>query len=93
MCEFCLRVWAGEGEGYREMVGATGRELWIRMGDWDRWVKLTGSGLLIRIDDINKSCLEQFRAHWECLDNNNQQMWHCRPQEWKLNGCVFDKLV
>jgi len=54
--------------------------------------KLTGSGFF-RIDDINKSCLEQFRAHWECLDNNNQQMWHCRPQEWKLNGCVFDKLV
>jgi len=51
-----------------------------------------GLGFL-RIDDINRSCLEQFRAHWECLDNNNQQMWHCRPQEWKLNGCVFDKLV
>lgn len=47
----------------------------------------------LSIADINKSCLEQFRTHWECLDNNNQQMWHCRPQEWKLNGCVFDKLV
>ena len=20
-------------------------------------------------------------------------MWHCRRQEWKLNGCVFEKLV
>ena len=46
-----------------------------------------------RIDDINKNCLEQFRAHWECLDDNNQQLFHCRTQEWKLNGCVFDKLV
>ena len=46
-----------------------------------------------RVDDINKNCLEQFRAHWECLENNNQQLWHCRKQEWNLNGCVFEKLV
>jgi hypothetical protein len=45
------------------------------------------------IDDINKSCLEQFRAHWQCLDNNNHQLWQCRPAEWKLNRCVFDNLV
>ncbi|KAG7008558.1 NADH-ubiquinone oxidoreductase 20.8 kda subunit [Physcia stellaris] len=44
------------------------------------------------LSDINKNCLEQFRAHWECLDNNNHQLWNCRTQEWKLNGCVFDKL-
>ena len=48
---------------------------------------------MLRIDDINKSCLDEFRAHWQCLDNNNQQLWQCRRREWKLNACVFDKLV
>ena len=46
-----------------------------------------------RLDDINKNCLEAFRKHWECLDQNNQQLWQCRRREMKLNGCVFDKLV
>ncbi len=72
-----LQLWA-ERCGLRPGMGTVGQA--------------DGLGFL-RIDDINRSCLEQFRAHWECLDNNNQQMWHCRPQEWKLNGCVFDKLV
>ncbi|KAL8944926.1 MAG: hypothetical protein Q9216_000087 [Gyalolechia sp. 2 TL-2023] len=45
------------------------------------------------LEDINKNCLEEFRRHWNCLENNNQQLWQCRPHEWKLNGCVFDKLV
>lgn len=45
------------------------------------------------IEDINKSCLEEFRAHYECLDNNNQQLWQCRPAEWRLNKCVFHNLV
>jgi NADH dehydrogenase (ubiquinone) 1 alpha subcomplex subunit 8 len=49
--------------------------------------------LLTSIDDINKSCLEQFRSHWQCLDDNNQQLWQCRPAEWKLNKCVFENLV
>ncbi|EFX01888.1 NADH-ubiquinone oxidoreductasesubunit [Grosmannia clavigera kw1407] len=44
------------------------------------------------IDDINKSCLESFHSHWQCLDNNNQQLWQCRPEEWKLNKCVFENL-
>lgn len=48
---------------------------------------------LLSIQDINTNCLEQFRAHWECLDDNNHQMWQCRAAEWKLNKCVFDKLV
>jgi NADH dehydrogenase (ubiquinone) 1 alpha subcomplex subunit 8 len=52
---------------------------------------LTGS--FDSIDDINKSCLEQFRVHWQCLDNNNHQLWQCRPAEWKLNRCVFENLV
>ncbi|KAF2462310.1 hypothetical protein BDY21DRAFT_383265 [Lineolata rhizophorae] len=44
------------------------------------------------LDDINKHCLDEFRAHWKCLENNNQQMWKCRLVEHPLNKCVFDKL-
>ncbi|KAF7194291.1 NADH-ubiquinone oxidoreductase 20.8 kDa subunit, partial [Pseudocercospora fuligena] len=44
------------------------------------------------LEDINKSCLEEFRKHWQCLDNNNQQLWQCRGVERGLNKCVFDKL-
>ncbi|KAK3364510.1 hypothetical protein B0T25DRAFT_530397 [Lasiosphaeria hispida] len=44
------------------------------------------------IKDLNTSCLEQFRAHWECLDDNNHQLWQCRPAEWNLNRCAFEKL-
>ncbi|MCJ1249996.1 hypothetical protein MMC30_007222 [Trapelia coarctata] len=42
--------------------------------------------------DINKNCLEEFRRHWDCLEHNNQQLWHCRKPERALNACVFDKL-
>jgi hypothetical protein len=42
---------------------------------------------------MNKHCLLQFRAHWQCLDNNNHQLWQCRPYEMNLNKCVFDNLV
>ena len=48
---------------------------------------------LYRLEDINKSCLDDFRKHWTCLDNNNQQMWQCRKLERRLNKCVFDNLV
>ena len=53
----------------------------------------TGSNLCRSIADINKSCLEEFRKHWTCLEDNNQQLWQCRPAEWKLNRCVFENLV
>lgn len=46
-----------------------------------------------RLEDINKHCLKEFRKHWECLENNNQQLWHCRRAERPLNQCVFDNLV
>ncbi|KAJ8606715.1 hypothetical protein MRB53_040734 [Persea americana] len=45
------------------------------------------------LQDINKSCLDVFRSHWECLENNNQQLWQCRAKERALNQCVFDNLV
>jgi hypothetical protein len=53
-------------------------------------VYLTGTN---RLDDVNKHCLAEFRKHWECLDNNNQQLWQCRKFERPLNKCVFDNLV
>jgi len=45
------------------------------------------------LEDVNKSCLEEFRKHWSCLDDNNQQLWQCRRWERPLNKCVFEKLV
>jgi hypothetical protein len=45
------------------------------------------------LEDINKHCLASFRAHWQCLENHNQQLFNCRAQEWKLNECVYTNLV
>ncbi|KAI9775077.1 MAG: hypothetical protein M1839_001469 [Geoglossum umbratile] len=45
------------------------------------------------LEDINKHCLTEFRQHWECLENYNQQLWNCRRPERRLNKCVFDNLV
>ena len=42
------------------------------------------------IADINKECLDQFRTHWQCLENHNQQLWNCRSEERRLNKCVFE---
>lgn len=44
------------------------------------------------LEDLNKHCLEEFRLHWQCLEQNNQHFWGCRPAEKLLNKCVFDKL-
>jgi NADH dehydrogenase (ubiquinone) 1 alpha subcomplex subunit 8 len=48
---------------------------------------------IFSIQDINTHCLQEFRKHWECLENGNHQLWQCRPAEWKLNKCVYDNLV
>jgi NADH dehydrogenase (ubiquinone) 1 alpha subcomplex subunit 8 len=45
------------------------------------------------LSDINKACLDSFRAHWKCLEDNNHGLWKCRTEEWSFNKCVFDKLV
>lgn len=44
------------------------------------------------LEDLNKHCLEEFRLHWQCLENGNQQLYQCRPAERLLNKCVFEKL-
>lgn len=43
-------------------------------------------------EDLNKHCLDQFRLHWQCLEQNNHQFYACRTAEGLLNKCVFDKL-
>jgi NADH dehydrogenase (ubiquinone) 1 alpha subcomplex subunit 8 len=45
------------------------------------------------IKDINTHCLEEFKAHADCLENNNHYQFECRKPEMSLNKCVFDKLV
>ena len=45
------------------------------------------------LDDIRKHCLQEFRAHWSCLEDNNHQLWNCRQPEKKLYGCIFENLV
>lgn len=47
----------------------------------------------LRLKDINEKCLEAFRKHWQCLDNNNHQLWQCRRPERILNKCVFENIV
>jgi len=44
------------------------------------------------LEDINKHCLESFRAHWNCLEHHNHLLWKCRKEEYPLNACVFDNL-
>lgn len=54
---------------------------------------MAGTDHACRIKDLNEHCLEEFRNHWKCLDNQNHQLWNCRSLERRLNSCVFDKLV
>ncbi|KZZ89795.1 NADH dehydrogenase alpha subcomplex, subunit 8 [Ascosphaera apis ARSEF 7405] len=44
------------------------------------------------IKDINTHCLSQFKTHWECLEQNNHNLWECRRPEKALNECVFEKI-
>jgi hypothetical protein len=54
---------------------------------------MAATDTLRSIKDINEHCLDEFRNHWKCLDNQNHQLWNCRSQERRLNSCVFNKLV
>ncbi|KAF8645521.1 hypothetical protein AX16_007805 [Volvariella volvacea WC 439] len=44
------------------------------------------------INKMRENCLEQFQAHWQCLDKNNHEYYHCRKPERTLNKCMFEKL-
>ncbi|ORY32834.1 hypothetical protein BCR39DRAFT_464226 [Naematelia encephala] len=41
------------------------------------------------IGKVRASCLKEFDAHWQCLENNNQYFRACRKEERPLNECVF----
>ncbi|KAH6914599.1 NADH-ubiquinone oxidoreductase subunit [Coprinopsis sp. MPI-PUGE-AT-0042] len=41
---------------------------------------------------MQQNCMEQFQAHFECLERNNQEYYLCRKPERKLNSCMFEKL-
>ncbi|KAF8165755.1 hypothetical protein B0H34DRAFT_251623 [Crassisporium funariophilum] len=44
------------------------------------------------ITKMRENCLQQFDAHWECLEKKNQEYYLCRQPERKLNACMFEKL-
>ncbi|KAH7887478.1 hypothetical protein F5I97DRAFT_1860762 [Phlebopus sp. FC_14] len=44
------------------------------------------------ITKMRENCLEQFDAHWSCLEMNNQEYFACRKPERTLNKCMFEKL-
>ncbi|KAI9574433.1 Ndufa8, NADH-ubiquinone oxidoreductase complex I 19kd subunit [Boletus coccyginus] len=44
------------------------------------------------INKMRENCLEQFEAHWNCLELNNQEYYACRKPERTLNKCMFEKL-
>ncbi|ORX43345.1 hypothetical protein DM01DRAFT_245318, partial [Hesseltinella vesiculosa] len=44
------------------------------------------------ITKLRENCGKEFEAHWQCLENNNQELYKCRQPERGLNTCVFEKL-
>lgn len=44
------------------------------------------------LKDINKYCFDEFKLHYECLEQENHRLGHCRHSEKLLNKCVFDNL-
>ncbi|KAG7663289.1 NdufA8 [[Candida] subhashii] len=42
--------------------------------------------------DINKHCFDEFKLHYDCLEQNNQYFGRCRASEGVLSKCVFDNL-
>ncbi|OMJ29737.1 NADH-ubiquinone oxidoreductase [Smittium culicis] len=44
------------------------------------------------LSKVKENCAEVFESHWKCLDLGNQEYQMCRPEEKKLNDCIFTKL-
>ncbi|GJC97618.1 CHCH domain-containing protein [Colletotrichum higginsianum] len=85
-------------EPFSFSVGYVGDQRWKLALNWDladREPRGAGHGTNVAIGmlkDINTHCLEQFKAHWTCIENRNHQLYQCRPAEWKLNKCVYENL-
>lgn len=46
-----------------------------------------------RIKKLSDSCGKEWEAHYQCLEQHNQEFYRCRKPEKTLNQCVFEKLV
>lgn len=44
------------------------------------------------LQDLNKYCFDEFKLHYECLEQNNHRLGHCRYSEEVFNKCVFANL-
>ncbi|KAL0085249.1 NDUFA8, NADH-ubiquinone oxidoreductase complex I 19kd subunit [Phycomyces blakesleeanus] len=44
------------------------------------------------ITKLRENCGKEFDAHWQCLENHNQELFNCRKPERTFNTCVFEKL-
>jgi hypothetical protein len=45
------------------------------------------------IRKLSDACGKEWDAHWQCLENRNQEFYPCRKIEKPLNQCVFQKMV
>lgn len=44
------------------------------------------------LKDLNKYCFDEFKLHYECLEQENHRLGNCRASEKIFNKCVFDNL-
>lgn len=44
------------------------------------------------LKDINKYCLDEFKLHYECLEQENHRLGSCRSAEKVFSKCVFDNM-
>ncbi|KZT60167.1 putative NADH dehydrogenase 22K chain precursor [Calocera cornea HHB12733] len=44
------------------------------------------------LNKLRAACVQEFEAHWNCLEWNNQYYYACRKEERPLNACAFTKL-
>lgn len=44
------------------------------------------------LNNLNKYCFDEFKLHYECLEQENHRLNGCRASEKVFNKCVFDNL-
>lgn len=44
------------------------------------------------LNKLNQHCFDEFKLHYECLEQNNHNMGHCRASEKVFNKCVLQNL-
>lgn len=44
------------------------------------------------LKELNKHCFDEFKLHYECLEQENHNLGGCRATEAIFNKCVFDKM-